>query len=87
MGFGIPWRFPPDLVEVDYTYGYTGTIPDDVAAAVLETAAAAYQSPDLTTVSEQIDDYRIQTAPNMGGMRLTSFALELADWYAGPVAA
>lgn len=86
MGWGLPWRFPPDLVEVDYTYGYP-TVPDDVAAAVLESAAAAYQNPDPSVISEQIDDYAVKTAVNSGGLRLTSYAADLADFYAGPVAA
>lgn len=85
MGFGIPWRFPPDLVEVDYTYGYPNPVPDDVVAAVLESAGAAYRSPDITTSSESIDDYSIKSVPNTGGMRLSDFARDLADWYAGPV--
>jgi hypothetical protein len=85
-GFGIPWRFPPDLVEVDYSYGYA-TVTDDVVAAVLETAAAAYRSPDLSVISETIDDYSYRSAPNIGGMSLTPSARELADFYAGPVLA
>jgi hypothetical protein len=87
-GFGIPWRFPPDLVEVDYTYGYA-TIPDEVAAAVLESAAAAYSNPQAVS-REQIDDYAVSYgagAAMAGGMGLTQSARELADFYAGPVAA
>lgn len=85
-GFGIPWRYPPDLVEVDYTYGYAGTVPDDVAAVVLETAAAAYANP-VKASRESIDDYMVQYGPAIGGMSLSASARELADWYAGPVAA
>lgn len=86
-GFGIPWRFPPDLVEVDYTYGYAASAPDDVAAAVLESAAAAYSSPDITVASESIDDYAVKSTPGTGGMSLSQSARDLADFYAGPVAA
>lgn len=86
MGFGIPWRFPPDLVEVDYTYGYT-TVPDDVKGAVLETAGAAYSSPDITVVAETIDDYSWKGAPNTGGFRLSPAAQDLADWYRGVLVA
>lgn len=85
-GFGIPWRFPPDLVEVDYTYGYTA-VPDSVKGAVLETAAAAYLNPDITTVAESIDDYSMKSAPNAGGFQLSPAAERLADFYAGPLVA
>lgn len=85
-GFGIPWRFPPDLVEVDYTYGYA-TVPDDVIAAVLESAGAAYMAPDITVASEAIDDYSVRSVPRTGGMSLSESAAALADFYAGPVAA
>jgi hypothetical protein len=57
-GFGTWSAFPPDLVEVDLTYGYT-TVPDAVKLAVLEIAASQYQRPDLLVSSEAIDDYRI----------------------------
>jgi hypothetical protein len=82
IGFGSWYSFPPDLVEVDYTYGYP-TVTDDVAAAVIETAALAYQSPDLSTVAEAIDDYSAKYAVNIGGMKLSDSAAALADWYAG----
>jgi hypothetical protein len=85
-GFGIPWRFPPDLVEVDYTYGYA-TVPDEVIAVVLESAGAAYASPDITVASESIDDYTVRSTPGTGGMTLSQSARDLADFYAGPVAA
>jgi hypothetical protein len=81
-GWGLRSNFPPDLVEVDYTYGYA-TVTDDVAAAVLETAAAAYSAPDITVMSEAIDDYSVRTAPRTGGMTLSESAAALADWYAG----
>jgi hypothetical protein len=86
IGFGVPGIFPPDMVEVDLTYGFA-TVPDDVRGAVLETAAAGYQGPDVTVVSEQIDDYRIQMAPNTGGVSLTPSAAKLADFYRGTLAA
>jgi hypothetical protein len=78
--------FPPPLVEVDLTYGYTSA-GDDVRGVVLETAATAYQSPDPSTVSESIDDYSIRTAPNIGGIMLTPSAEKLAAWYRGAFAA
>lgn len=86
IGFGFQWAFPPDLVEVDYTYGYTA-VPDDVRGAVLETAAAAYMGPDITTAAEAIDDYSIKMAPNTGGVQLSPAAQALADYYAGALVA
>jgi hypothetical protein len=86
IGWGRWSAFPPDLVEVDYTYGYA-TVTDDVAGAVLESAGAAYSSPDITVVSESIDDYSVRSAPRTGGMTLSDSAAALADWYAGPLAA
>lgn len=84
VGFGVPWRFPPDLVEVDYTFGET-TVPDVVKGVILETAGATYMNPDITTKSESIDDYSVSTAPNLGGFSLSPAAQALADWYAGPL--
>lgn len=78
--------FPPTLVEVDLTHGFTSA-GDDVKGVVLETAATAYQSPDPSTVSESIDDYSIRTAPNIGGIMLTPSAEKLAEWYRGAFAA
>ena len=72
--------FPPELVEVDYTYGYA-SVPDDVKGAVLETAGAMYMSPDITTKSESIDDYSIETMPNSGGVMLSPAAQALAEKY------
>jgi hypothetical protein len=86
MGFGNWWAFPPDLVEVDYTHGYT-TVPDDVKGAVLESAGAAYQSPDITTVSESIDDYTVRSSANAGGIQLSPAAYDLAAYYAGVLVA
>lgn len=86
IGFGNWWRFPPDLVEVDYTHGYTA-VPDDVKGAVLESAAIAYDNPDPATTSESIDDYSIRTAPNLGGIMLSPSAQALADYYAGALVA
>ena len=86
IGFGAPGAFPPDMVEVDLVYGYS-TVPDDVKGAVLETAAAAYMSPDITTVQELIDDYSIKTSPIAGGVSLSPAAMALADLYRGTIAA
>lgn len=85
-GFGTPFAFPPDLLEVDLTHGYA-TVPDDVKGAVLETAGAAYSSPDVTTKSESIDDYSITSAANSGGVMLSPAAATLADLYRGTLAA
>jgi hypothetical protein len=86
QGFGIPGRFPPDLVEVDLTYGYASA-PDDVKFAVLETAGGAYSSPDVTVKSESIDDYSVSSASDSGGMSLSKGAKELADLYRGTMMA
>lgn len=86
IGFGTPGVFPPDMVEVDLTHGYAAA-PDDVKGAVLETAGAAYSSPDVTTKSESIDDYSVSSAPNSGGVMLTPDAAKLADLYRGIFAA
>lgn len=72
--------FPPELVEVDYTYGYAST-PDDVKGAVLESAAVAYNNPDATVIAEQIDDYSVRTAAGSGGFKLTPGAQTLAELY------
>jgi hypothetical protein len=72
--------FPPELVEVDHTYGYT-TVPDDVKGAVLETAGAMYTGPDITTAAEQIDDYRTEMSRLAGGVQLSPAAKELAELY------
>lgn len=76
----------PPLVEVDLHHGYPSA-GDDVKGAVLETAATAYMSPDPSTVSEQIDDYVVRTAANIGGMMLTPAAEKLARMYQGPLVA
>lgn len=85
-GFGAPLAFPPDLLEVDLTHGYT-TPTDDVVGVVLEMAAAAVNSPDLSVVQEQIDDYSVKTSTTLGGFTLTPSAQVLADWYRGTLAA
>jgi hypothetical protein len=85
-GFGYCWSFPPDLIEVDYTHGET-TVPDAVKGAVLETAGAIYSSPDITVVSESIDDYSVRTSPTTGGFQLSPAAKDLADWYRGALVA
>lgn len=86
LGFGKWTAYPPDLVEIDYTHGYL-TVPDDVKGAVLESAAAAYINPDITTKSESIDDYSVSSAPNSGGVMLSPAATILADYYAGALVA
>ena len=60
-GFGFPYSWQLDVLEVDLTYGYA-SVPDDVKLAVLEIAAANYEHPS-TAISEQIDDYRTQYDP------------------------
>ena len=57
-GFGTWYAFPPDLVEVDLTYGYT-SVPDDVKKAVLEIAAGLYDNP-TGVGSEGVDDYTVR---------------------------
>lgn len=86
IGFGVPGIFPPDMVEVDLTYGFAAP-GDDVKGAVLESAGAAYQGPDVTVAAEGVDDYQIKMAPNTGGVMLTPAAEKLADWYRGSIAA
>ena len=85
-GFGTPGQFPPDVVEVDLTHGYA-TPPDDVRGAVLESAGAAYSSPDITVQSESIDDYSVSSASGSGGVSLSKSAQDLADLYRGLLAA
>lgn len=72
--------FPPDLVEVDYTYGYA-TVPDDVKGAVLETAGVAYNSPDPSALAEAIDDYSVRSSADGGGLQLAPGAQLLAEYY------
>ena len=86
IGFGVPGVFPPDMVEVDLTYGYAA-VPDDVKGAVLESAGAAYSSPDVTVKSESIDDYSVSSAADAGGVSLSKSAQSLADMYRGTIAA
>ena len=86
LGFGNWWRFPPDLVEIDYTHGYT-TVPDDVKSAVLESAAAVYMTPDVTVKHESIDGYTFTAERNTGGVSLSPAAQALADYYAGVLVA
>jgi hypothetical protein len=86
IGFGVPGVFPPDMVEVDLTYGYTAP-GDDVKGAILESAGAAYMGPDITVAQETIDDYTIKAAPRTGGVRLSDAAQALADMYRGSFAA
>lgn len=81
-GWGYPNRWPPDEIQVTYTYGYPDTT-EDVNAVILESAGSSYTNPDISTVSETIDDYSVRTSPTLGGMVLTPSAAALADWYAG----
>lgn len=85
IGFGVPGVFPPDMIEVDLTHGFAA-VPDDVRGAVLETAATAYEAPDVTTAAESIDDYSMKSTGNQGLM-LTASATKLADLYRGTLAA
>lgn len=85
-GFGTSCTVPPDKVEIDLTHGYTA-VPDDVKAAVLETAATAYSQPVGAVLGERIDDYEIRFAAAAGGIELTSSAAVLAKQYRGTLAA
>lgn len=85
-GFGVPGMFPPDMVEVDLTYGYA-TCPDDVKGAVLESAGMAYEHPDAALIAEAIDDYSIKTATTLSGFQLSRGAQDLADLYRGVMVA
>ncbi|HEX5997505.1 MAG TPA: hypothetical protein VFY84_20395, partial [Jiangellales bacterium] len=60
-GFGALGSFPPDVLAVDYTHGYT-TVPDDVKKAVLKLAADEYDNPTRVQ-SESIDDYVVRYDP------------------------
>jgi len=85
-GWGVRCAFPPDMIEVDLTHGFT-VVPDDVKGAVLESAGAAYSCPDITIKSESIDDYSVSSAANAGGVMLSPAAEKLADLYRGTFAA
>lgn len=85
-GWGVRCAFPPDMIEVDLTHGLAA-VPDDVKGVVLESAGAAYSSPDITIKSESIDDYSVSSAPNSGGVMLSPSAEKLADLYRGTFAA
>lgn len=86
-GFGTSFAVPPDAVQVDLTHGFTA-VPDDVKAAVLESAAFAYQNP-LGLWSESIDDYSAVYPGNRGGTPsvLSGAAQALAVFYRGTLAA
>jgi hypothetical protein len=86
IGFGVWGRFPPDMAEVDLTYGYA-TCPDDVKGAVLESAGMAYEHPDAALIAEAIDDYSIKTAATLSGFQLSRVAQDLADLYRGVLVA
>jgi hypothetical protein len=83
-GFGLyrGWGWPPDQVDVDLTYGHS-TVPDDVKAAVLESAATGYTRPVGAVLSEKIDDYAVQYTPTGGGVQLTPSAQAVAAGYRG----
>lgn len=83
-GFGSDVAFPPDNVAVDLTFGYASA-SDDVKAAVLDTAAQAYNNPVSSVLQESVDDYSVRFAASGGGVRLTPAADELARSYRGPV--
>jgi hypothetical protein len=85
-GWGVRCAFPPDMIEVDLTHGMAA-VPDDVKGAVLESAGAAYSSPDVSTKSESIDDYSVSFSANAGGVMLSPAAATLADLYRGTFAA
>jgi hypothetical protein len=51
--------FPPSLVEVDLTHGYTADRLD-AKLAILEIAAGLYEHPDGSIVAESIDDYSVK---------------------------
>lgn len=78
--------YPPPLVEVDLNHGHA-TSGDDVKAVVLDTAAQAFTLPVGAVSSEQIDDYTVKYAVNLGGVKLTPAAQELARVYMGPLVA
>lgn len=82
VGFGTSYTLVPDKVEIDLTHGYT-TVPDDVKAAVLETAAAGYLQSNATVASERIDDYAVTFVDGGGGVQLTATARETARAYCG----
>jgi hypothetical protein len=82
VGFGTPYTLVPDKVEIDLTHGYT-SVPDDVKAAVLETAAAGYLQANATVLSERIDDYAVTFAPGGAGVQLTPAARDVAMSYCG----
>jgi hypothetical protein len=86
-GFGVWGVFPPDRLDVTYTYGYTA-VPDRVKGAVLEIAKSIYVNPSAAA-SEQIDDYRIQFGSKPAGIALPDGAASVAKSFrdlAPPVA-
>ena len=85
-GFGSSYIIPPDKVEIDVTHGYA-SVPDDVKAAVIETAATAYTMPVNAVVGESIDDYQVRYSQTGGGVQLTQSARDLALMYRGTLAA
>lgn len=74
----------PAVVEFDLSYGYAAPT-DDVKGAVLECAAAVYETPDSTVTAEGIDDYTVRYMQM--GRKLTPGAQALAELIRGPVVA
>lgn len=85
-GFGVRGVFPPDRLDVDYTYGYSAAT-NAVKGVVLESAAMAYETPNPAVASTQIDDYAERMVPNLGGIRLSQTGEMLARKYAAAQAA
>jgi hypothetical protein len=56
-GFGSWSSLQPDAAEIDLTHGLTAAT-DDVKRAVLDMAAADYESP-VKVASERVDDYQV----------------------------
>lgn len=81
-GFGNPYAWPPDAVEIEYTYGHTA-VPDDVRLGVLELAGSIYEHPDSGVVSESIDDYRVTYYTGNTIAPAGRSWQDIADHYAG----
>lgn len=58
-GFGSLGVFPPDVLAVDLTHGYT-SVADDAKGAVLRMAGRQYEQPVSGVSMEQIDDYSVR---------------------------
>lgn len=87
--FGTTTSYPPDVVEVDYTAGYT-SVPDDVKLAVLQLAGELYENPHRAVQrTEQIDDYSLaeKFADGAGDEPVQPGWREVAAKYRGVVVA